>query len=90
MGDLVKEVFNERKKVKGGLDELEKEHKNYAKLQTTYEKETKKGIDIKGYEKLKKLMDDINKETPNFKEHYPKFYKKVDEFLKQNKNKNFK
>ena len=87
VGDLVKEVFNEHKKVKGGLDELEKEHKNYAKIQTTYEKETKKGIDIKGYEKLKKLMDDINKETPNFKEHYPKFYKKVDESLKQSKDK---
>ena len=32
-------------------------------------------------------MDDINKETPNFKNSYPKFYKKVDESLKQSKDK---
>ena len=48
VGDLVKEVYKQRKEVKGGLKELENEHANYAKLKTTYEKEIKKGVHLKG------------------------------------------
>ena len=87
VGDLVKEVYTQRKKVKGGFKEMENERANYAKLQTTYEKETKKGLDVKGYEKLKKMMGDIEKETPNFKDSYPKFYQKVNDTLVQTKDK---
>lgn len=87
VGDLVKEVYTQRKKVKGGFKEMENERANYAKLQTTYEKETKKGLDVKGYEKLKKMMGDIEKETPNFKDSYPKFYQKVNDTLVQAKDK---
>lgn len=87
VGDLVKEVYKEQKEVKNGLKEMEKEHANYAKLQNTYEKEKKKGLDIKGYEKLKKMMGDIEKDTPNFKETYPKFHKKVNDTLEQTKDK---
>lgn len=87
VGDLVKDVYAQRKKVKGGFKEMENERANYAKLQTTYEKETKKGLDVKGYEKLKKMMGDIEKETPNFKDSYPKFYQKVNDTLAQTKDK---
>ncbi|MGF7402096.1 hypothetical protein [Campylobacter concisus] len=87
VGDLVKEVYKQRKEVKGGLKELENEHANYAKLKTTYEKEIKKGLDIKGYEKLNKMLNEIEKETPNFKNSYPKFYKKVNDSLAQSKEK---
>ncbi len=87
VSDLVKEVYTQRKKVKGGFKEMENERANYAKLQTTYEKETKKGLDVKGYEKLKKMMGDIEKETPNFKDNYPKFYQKVNDTLVQVKDK---
>ena len=69
VGDLVKEVYKQRKEVKGGLKELENEHANYAKLKTTYEKEIKKGLDVKGYEKLNKMLNEVEKETPNFKSH---------------------
>jgi hypothetical protein len=87
VGDLVKEVYTQRKEVQGGLKEMEKEHENYAKLKTTYEKEVKNGLDVKGHEKLSKMMGDIEKETPNFKEAYPKFYKKVNDTLDQAKDK---
>ena len=87
VGDLVKEVYKQRKEVKGGLKELENEHANYAKLKTTYEKEIKKGLDVKGYEKLNKMLNEIEKETPNFKNSYPKFYKKVNDSLAQSKEK---
>ena len=87
VGDLVKEVYKQRKEVKGGLKELENEHANYAKIKTTYEKEIKKGLDIKGYEKLNKMLNEIEKETPNFKNSYPKFYKKVNDSLAQSKEK---
>ena len=87
VGDLVKEVYKQRKEVKGGLKELENEHANYAKLKTTYEKEIKKGLDVKGYEKLNKMLNEIEKETPNFKNSYPKFYKKVNDSLTQSKEK---
>ena len=87
VGDLVKEVYKQRKEVKGGLKELENEHANYAKLKTTYEKEIKKGLDVKGYEKLNKMLNEIEKETPNFKNCYPKFYKKVNDSLAQSKEK---
>ena len=87
VGDLVKEVYKQRKEVKGGLKELENEHANYAKLKTTYEKEIKKGLDVKGYEKLSKMLNEIEKETPNFKNSYPKFYKKVNDSLAQSKEK---
>ena len=87
VGDLVKEVYKQRKEVKGGLKELENEHANYAKLKTTYEKENKKGLDVKGYEKLNKMLNEIEKETPNFKNSYPKFYKKVNDSLAQSKEK---
>ena len=66
---------------------MENERANYAKLQTTYEKEAKKGLDVKGYEKLKKMMGDIEKEMPNFKDSYPKFYQKVNDTLAQTKDK---
>ena len=42
---------------------------------------------VKGYEKLKKMMGDIEKETPNFKDSYPKFYQKVNDTLVQAKDK---
>ena len=87
VGDLVKEVYKQRKEVKGSLKELENEHANYAKLKTTYEKEIKKGLDVKGYEKLNKMLNEIEKETPNFKNSYPKFYKKVNDSLAQSKEK---
>jgi len=87
VGDLVKEVYKQRKEVKGGFKELENEHANYAKLKTTYEKEIKKGLDVKGYEKLNKMLNEIEKETPNFKNSYPKFYKKVNDSLAQSKEK---
>ena len=87
VGDLVKEVYKQRKEVKGGLKELENEHANYAKLKTTYEKEIKKGLDVKGYDKLNKMLNEIEKETPNFKNSYPKFYKKVNDSLAQSKEK---
>ena len=87
VGDLVKEVYKQRKEVKGGLKELENEHANYAKLKTTYEKEIKKGLDVKGYEKLNKMLNEVEKETPNFKNSYPKFYKKVNDSLAQGKEK---
>ena len=87
VGDLVKEVYKQRKEVKGGLKELENEHANYAKLKTTYEKEIKKGLDVKGYEKLNKMLNEVEKETPNFKNSYPKFYKKVNDSLAQSKEK---
>ncbi|MCI6641462.1 MULTISPECIES: hypothetical protein [Campylobacter] len=85
VGDLVKEVYDEQKKVKGGLKEMEKEYDNYTKLQEAYKKEVKKGIDKKGYEKLQKMVDKIDKDTPKFKENYPKFYKKVTQTLEQTK-----
>lgn len=87
VGDLVKEVYAQRKEVQSGLKEMEKEHANYAKLKTAYEKEVKNGLDVKGHEKLSKMMGDIEKETPNFKEAYPKFYKKVNDSLEQAKDK---
>ena len=87
VGDLVKEVYKQRKEVKGGLKELENEHANYAKLKTTYEKEIKKGLDVKGYEKLNKMLNEVEKETPNFKNSYPKFYKKINDSLAQSKKK---
>ena len=87
VGDLVKEVYKQRKEVKGGLKELENEHANYAKLKTTYEKEIKKGLDVKGYEKLNKMLNEVEKETPNFKNSYPKFYKKINDSLEQSKEK---
>ena len=87
VGDLVKEVYKQRKEVKGGLKELENEHANYAKLKTTYEKEIKKGLDVKGYEKLNKMLNEVEKETPNFKNSYPKFYKKINDSLAQSKEK---
>ncbi|HDX6309280.1 TPA: hypothetical protein RQJ16_001773 [Campylobacter fetus subsp. venerealis] len=87
VSDLVKEVYKEHKEVKNGLKEMEKEHGNYAKLKTTYEKEVKNGLDVKGHEKLSKMMGDIEKETPNFKNSYPKFYKKVNDSLEQAKDK---
>lgn len=87
VGDLVKDLYKEQKEVKNGLKEMEKEHGNYAKLKTTYEKEVKNGLDVKGHEKLSKMMGDIEKETPNFKNSYPKFYKKVNDSLEQAKDK---
>ncbi|CUU74741.1 Uncharacterised protein [Campylobacter hyointestinalis subsp. hyointestinalis] len=87
VGDLVKEVYAQRKEVQSGLKEMENEHANYAKLKTTYEKEIKNGLDVKGYEKLSKMMGDIEKETPNFKESYPKFYQKVNKTLNEAKDK---
>ena len=87
VGDLVKEVYKQRKEVKGGLKELENEHANYEKLKTTYEKEIKKGLDVKGYEKLNKMLNEVEKETPNFKNSYPKFYKKINDSLAQSKEK---
>ena len=57
VGDLVKEVYKQRKEVKGGLKELENEHANYAKLKTTYEKEIKKVLDLKVNEKLYKILN---------------------------------
>ena len=87
VGDLVKEVYKQRKEVKGGLKELANEHANYAKLKTTYEKEIKKGLDVKGYEKLNKMLNEVEKETPNFKNSYPKFYKKINDSLEQSKEK---
>ncbi len=86
VSDLVKEVYDERKKVKGGLDEMEKERSNFAKLSTTYDKLTKnKELDLDGYQKLKKMMDNIEKETPNFKNTYPKMHKKVSKTLEKEK-----
>lgn len=86
VSNLVKEVYDERKKVKGGLDEMEKERSNFAKLSTTYDKLTKnKELDLNGYQKLKKMMDNIEKETPNFKNTYPKMHKKVSKTLEKEK-----
>lgn len=85
VGSLVKEVYKERKKVKSGLQEIQKEHANYAKLQSAYDKEKSKGFDIKGYQKLQKIMGDIEKETPNFKKTYPRLYEKVNKELNQAK-----
>lgn len=86
VSDLVKEVYDERKKVKGGLDEMEKERSNFAKLSTTYDKLTKnKELDLDGYQKLRKMMDGIEKETPNFKNTYPKMHKKVSKTLEKEK-----
>ncbi|GKH60865.1 hypothetical protein [Campylobacter ureolyticus] len=86
VSNLVKEVYDERKKVKGGLDEMEKERSNFAKLSTTYDKLTKnKELDLDGYQKLKKMMDNIEKETPNFKNTYPKMHKKVSKTLEKEK-----
>lgn len=87
VGDLVKEVYSERKKVKSGIDDIEKERSNYAKLRTTYEKEKNKGLDIKGYYKIKDMMETIDKETPNFKKAYPKMYKEVNQTLEKTKEK---
>lgn len=87
VGDLVKEVYAQRKKAQNGLKEMENEHTNYAKLKTTYEKEIKNGLDVKGYEKMRQMMGDIEKETPNFKNSYPKFYKQVNYSLDQAKDK---
>ena len=90
VGDLVKEVYKQRKEVKGGLKELENEHainKSKFKQQIQDEKEIKKGLDVKGYEKLNKMLNEIEKETPNFKNSYPKFYKKVNDSLAQSKEK---
>ena len=87
VGDLVKEVYSERKKVKSGIDDIEKERSNYAKLRTTYEKEKNKGLDIKGYYKIKDMMETIDKETPNFKNAYPKMYKEVNQTLEKTKEK---
>lgn len=86
VSNLVKEVYDERKKVKGGLDEMEKERSNFAKLSTTYDKLTKnKELDLDGYQKLRKMMDGIEKETPNFKNTYPKMHKKVSKTLEKEK-----
>ena len=86
VSNLVKEVYDERKIVKGGLDEMEKERSNFAKLSTTYDKLTKnKELDLNGYQKLKKMMDNIEKETPNFKNTYPKMHKKVSKTLEKEK-----
>ncbi|WP_233994401.1 hypothetical protein [Campylobacter fetus] len=87
VGDLVKEVYAQRKEAQNGLMEMENEHANYAKLKTTYEKEVKNGLDVKGYEKLSKMMGDIEKDTPNFKKSYPKFYQKISKTLDEAKNK---
>lgn len=85
VGDLVKELYKETKEVKSNLKDMEKERNSYVKLKETYEKEIKKGLDIKGYEKIKKMISDIEKESPNFKNTYPKLHKKVNETLEKAK-----
>lgn len=85
VGDLVKELYKETKEVKSNLKDMEKERNSYVKLKETYEKEVKKGLDIKGYEKIKKMIGDIEKESPNFKNTYPKLHKKVNETLEKAK-----
>lgn len=87
VGNLVKETYENRKKVKSGLNQMEKERANYAKMRDSYDKQIKKGLDYQGYEKMRKMMADIEKDTPNFKEAYPKFYQKVNKTLDEAKDK---
>ncbi|MBK3498194.1 hypothetical protein JJB27_03765 [Campylobacter fetus subsp. venerealis] len=87
VSDLVKEVYKGQKEVKGGFDKMQKESNNYVKLKESYEIERKKGFSEKGCERLQKMLDGITKETPNFKDSYPKFTKKVKDTLQQAKDK---
>lgn len=80
---LVKDLHKNIKTAQKGLDELELEKQNYVKLDRLNQKANK---DPREVENLKKFMEKIDKETPNFKEHYPKTYEKSQKIIEKHKN----
>lgn len=80
---LVKDLHKNIKTAQKGLDELELEKQNYVKLDRLNQKANK---DTREVENLKKFMEKLDKETPNFKEHYPKTYEKSQKIIEKHKN----
>lgn len=80
---LVKDLHKNIKTAQKGLDELELEKQNYVKLDRLNQKANK---DPREVENLKKFMEKLDKETPNFKEHYPKTYEKSQKIIEKHKN----
>ncbi|WP_096024816.1 hypothetical protein [Campylobacter lanienae] len=83
VAELVKDLHKNIKTAQKGLDELELEKQNYVKLDKLNQKANK---DPKEAENLEKFIEKIDKETPNFKEHYPKTYKKSQIIIDKFKN----
>lgn len=80
---LVKDLHKNIKTAQKGLDELELEKQNYVKLDRLNQKANK---DPREVENLEKFMEKLDKETPNFKEHYPKTYEKSQKIIEKHKN----
>ncbi|WP_096021374.1 hypothetical protein [Campylobacter lanienae] len=83
VAELVKDLHKNIKTAQKGLDELELEKQNYVKLDKLNQKANK---DPKEAENLEKFIEKIDKETPNFKEHYPKTYEKSQIIIDKFKN----
>lgn len=81
--ELIKDLHKNIKTAQKGLDELELEKQNYVKLDRLNQKANK---DPREVENLKKFMKKLDKETPNFKEHYPKTYEKSQKIIEKHKN----
>lgn len=81
--ELIKDLHKNIKTAQKGLDELELEKQNYVKLDRLNQKANK---DPREVENLKKFMEKLDKETPNFKEHYPKTYEKSQKIIEKHKN----
>lgn len=83
VAELVKDLHKNIKTAQKGLDELELEKQNYVKLDKLNQKANK---DPKEAENLEKFIEKIDKEIPNFKEHYPKTYEKSQIIIDKFKN----
>lgn len=83
VAELVKDLHKNIKTAQKGLDELELEKQNYVKLDRLNQKANK---DPREVENLKKFIEKLDKETPNFKEHYPKTYEKSQKIIEKHKN----
>ncbi|EKJ0123345.1 hypothetical protein PB760_001617 [Campylobacter jejuni] len=80
--DFIKELHQKTKGVENGISEMNKERNFYYELDKLTKNPEK--MDLKETQKLQEYINYIDKETPNFKENYPKKYKQTKKIIENN------
>lgn len=80
--DFIKELHQKTKGVENGINEMNKERNFYYELDKLTKNPEK--MDLKETQKLQEYINYIDKETPNFKENYPKKYKQTKKIIENN------
>ncbi|EEC1756504.1 hypothetical protein [Campylobacter coli] len=80
--EFIKELHQKTKGVENGIGEMNKERNFYYELDKLTKNPEK--MDLKETQKLQEYINYIDKETPNFKENYPKKYKQAKKIIENN------